>query len=265
MSIVPTNLKYFPTSTTALKPLQEKLKTLDIDSLMEHPDLLELFRAHCLKERSLENIMFLESVYEFEIMSDAKRVVAASQIMDTFFIPGGVFELNLSQSQKDEVTNQIKSNNITPMVFNDVFQSVAFVLKDVWSRFIETSNYRNYKPNGKIEVVQQEEQEDDGVVGKSDPSSPTVVMDVLEEEEDEKEEKKEVVMCRKVRSSMRKSLRKLSSSSDEVDKTTNRKSLSDLTKSANRKSIEKNVIRQLEQEQRSISKTEKKKTKCFQQ
>lgn len=143
-------LKRFSVNNKFLDPIQNKIKDFNVKQLIEQEELFELFIQHCKKENSLESILFIQKVNVFKTLSFQERVKKAFDVHQNFLAVGSKFELNISREQERKILKQINETEVPIDIFDGLYKTVEFNLKDIWSRFLLTDGYLNFKPKKKV-------------------------------------------------------------------------------------------------------------------
>jgi hypothetical protein len=139
--------------------VQEQGGLEDFRVLVENSAGLEMFQQHLLKELSVENIMFWNSINEYKLLtSEEDNQVAlkkkAMQLFRTYIPLGAPIQVNISYHQVsqiqqilglDETKHEATLQELKTLF--DVAQKEIFVLmaRDSFQRFKHTQNYKDWK------------------------------------------------------------------------------------------------------------------------
>lgn len=126
---------------------------MKISTIFSDPELRNMFKQYCIKEKSPEGFEFLEKIEKFKkTKSEQKRLKQARDIFQEFIIKDSRLELNLTK----EIIQQVEKSLTCPFpgldphvpttLFSDVERQVAFNLQDILMRFVNTKDVKNYTP-----------------------------------------------------------------------------------------------------------------------
>jgi serine/threonine protein kinase len=115
----------------------------------------ELLSNFLIKERSVENLKFIEYVEIFrELKTDQDRMVNAMEIFEVFFNVESKYELNISQNVQKMIYENLKKLEKEGICPNDIFDSLVDeimiqTLNDKFTRFKNTIEYQTLYENEK--------------------------------------------------------------------------------------------------------------------
>mgnify|MGYP001151575507 CR=1 FL=1 len=113
--------------------------------VLQSPTLFDSFVHYSVKSWSVENILFYQAVEKFEEEFnnpdfDTKEEV--QKIVDEFIIQGAPLEVNIENSQRQEIFNVIKSGNITIEIFLTAKHEIYRLMKgDTFEKWKFTGGY----------------------------------------------------------------------------------------------------------------------------
>lgn len=130
----------------------ELLGNKEIDQIMNHIELKELFLQFSKNEWSAENVILWENLQNFKkIVDPVKKVQFVKYIYNDFIAANSTFEVNILESTKDQIYEDIERNNIHEEIFGQIEIEIYMNLMDILQRFKESNNYQLFVTNDKIQ------------------------------------------------------------------------------------------------------------------
>eukprot|EP01080_Neovahlkampfia_damariscottae_P001677 gene1677-446_t len=141
----------------------EKKAPLMLQEILSSDDLLTKFRKYCMKQRCIENLLFIERVGEFKKMTkETEKYQKIQKIIEEFMRMESIFELNVNQAQFKEVHIKMEETPIPMEIFDSIHTTVEILM---------TGTIRNFekdlqeKKDVEIEDVKLEVGREDKIFG----------------------------------------------------------------------------------------------------
>jgi hypothetical protein len=115
-----------------------------VTEVLECPPTKALFCQYCIKERSIENFLFIEQVTEYRKLVAPKTIKSeALRIYGDFVKKQSIYELNIDQASVYVVERYIHDGNITTNLFDDLLKQIEFLIIDTIMRFLDSDEFLN--------------------------------------------------------------------------------------------------------------------------
>lgn len=131
---------------------RELLGNKEVDNIMNNPELREIFLKFSKGEWSAENVILWENLQKFkQIIDPVKKIQFVKYIYNDFLTPNAPFEVNILESTKEQIYDDIEKQNIHEEIFNQIEIEIYMNLMDILQRFKETNSYNLFVTNEKIQ------------------------------------------------------------------------------------------------------------------
>ena len=132
-----------------------KQKYPKLQEISTNPILFRQFEYHLSTEYGMENLSFLQDIYEwkksFLDVSRSASLSRAKKLINTYIKDGGLYQINISSDMAKELLNYLKvssdeeSLQVTADIFDPASLEIARLLEiGAATRFFQTSTYKDY-------------------------------------------------------------------------------------------------------------------------
>ena len=126
------------------KGLSRQTPNIPFSDILTDQTLLTKFRRYTLEEFTVENLLFYETCREFKEVhsSELHNVdmnIHALRIFAKFVKSGTMYQVNLLESTRKEIENQIRARQVTCNIFDQAMEEIYYLMHS-WSypRFLRT-------------------------------------------------------------------------------------------------------------------------------
>ena len=119
----------------------------DLQKLLESPTGSEYFQLYLGTEYGMENLIFYKAVMEWKALhgeSSEDTREHANKLINTFYRPGSLLELNLGNDEKGQVYLDVAKSSIPVETFDKSAAVVHRYLVQSFQRFKRSTFYRLY-------------------------------------------------------------------------------------------------------------------------
>jgi len=112
--------------------------------ILEQPELRKLYTAHLVKELSIENIMFYDSVEELKTENDdSKKRRSADFLMKEYIEVGSEYEINIDNQLRKRVTLDFQNNSYDAFVAAQKY-IYRLLSEDSYPRFLKSPELKEW-------------------------------------------------------------------------------------------------------------------------
>jgi hypothetical protein len=116
-----------------------------IKTVLENRKLNELFKEHCRKELSVENILFYEDINYYKTIDDeSKRNELIHIYFDKYMNSDAIEQVNLPSNAIDKLNVDLMNNNIKIDTLDYIQYCLMMNLLDSFQRFYFSTEYKYF-------------------------------------------------------------------------------------------------------------------------
>ncbi|KAL0488886.1 regulator of G-protein signaling [Acrasis kona] len=127
-------------------------QVIDLDDILDHPKRIRYLHLFASREFAPETVIFYEHVngkYK-KIVAELERRGVAEEIIDLYFNPDSIYEVNTKEKEKNEVRSVLIERGAIIELFDRVLKEMeGQVLIDLYKRFAESDLYLEMVKNVK--------------------------------------------------------------------------------------------------------------------
>jgi hypothetical protein len=115
--------------------------SIDIQTVLQDTNMRRYFKLYAMKEMSVENLLFYESVLLYRSNQDDKTIEKeAKDIYNTYLIPNSNLEINIGGEMRKKITLIINGENVDQQIDRTLFDGIISYLEssnlsDTFNRF----------------------------------------------------------------------------------------------------------------------------------
>eukprot|EP01080_Neovahlkampfia_damariscottae_P009003 gene9003-1102_t len=138
-------LKTHPTTDESESSLPHK--TMKLSEVLADENLYFIFKQFSMKEFSSENLFFLENVKQYETTIPSKRFRKVLDIFNDFLSKDAPLQVNIQSIYVHKIEDVLNETSPTleDDLFSEIVEQVTNLLKDTYSRFKESQEFKEYR------------------------------------------------------------------------------------------------------------------------
>lgn len=141
---------------TKIQLKENKIKNikLSLKEVIENEISLAYYKDHCSKEQNKESLLFYLDVEDFKLIRDKKQLkISSLEIKEKYLNLESSYSLNISKDMIDEIDFE----NPSPNSFDKIQNYIKDLMKDCFSRFLNSKLYEEALHQMKKDPKQKEE------------------------------------------------------------------------------------------------------------
>jgi len=121
-----------------------------LDTIMDNPELLELFEQHVAAEFGMESVLFLKDsaqwIRTYYDVAPAARLARARKLYNMYIDVSGVFSVNIPSTCSSALNRALQGSRVEQTVFDEARLEVASLLeRGAVARFMNSKAYKEFK------------------------------------------------------------------------------------------------------------------------
>jgi len=95
-----------------------------VEKILQNSEACDLYQKFLVNELSVENLLFVQIINRFRILTDEEEIkTKANEIYTHFIIEGSINETNLDFQIRDSIKKKFASKNIDNTIFNEAYKA----------------------------------------------------------------------------------------------------------------------------------------------
>jgi hypothetical protein len=118
-----------------------QLSKLSMYEVLKDDSCRKFLKSFATREYSVENIIFYEEVKKFQKMNQEERKKTSKLMVDFFFDPDSIYEINTTKKMKDDVELNVEESPVE--LFDEILKDIVMnTISNTYDRFIFSDLYK---------------------------------------------------------------------------------------------------------------------------